>query len=127
MKSRDLFKDIFTLAVRLLGLVFLYLGLSAVTPLLDFSAIETAAKSDLITAILPIVFNLAVAWWLLGGGALIRRAYPETPEISSPSPAQREAAVPAATSTSPKRTADMEAADQKLAALVEKPKDDGVA
>ena len=68
MKSRDLFKDIFTLAVRLLGLVFLYLGLSAVTPLLDFSAIETAAKSDLITAILPIVFNLAVAWWLLGGG-----------------------------------------------------------
>ena len=68
MKSRDLFKDIFTLAVRLLGLVFLYLGLSAVTPLLDFGAIETAAKSDLITAILPIVFNLAVAWWLLGGG-----------------------------------------------------------
>ena len=90
MKSRDLFKDIFTLAVRLLGLVFLYLGLSAVTPLLDFGAIETADKSDLITAILPIVFNLAVAWWLLGGGLLIRRAYPETPGISSASPAQRE-------------------------------------
>ncbi|MGH7993030.1 MAG: hypothetical protein ACREDQ_05905 [Limisphaerales bacterium] len=127
MKSRDLFKDIFTLAIRLLGLVFLYLGLSAVTPLLDFGAIETAAKSDLITAILPIVFNLVVAWWLLGGRVLIRRAYPETPEISSPFPAPRQAAVPAATSTSPKRMADLEAADKKLAALVEKPKDDGVA
>ena len=76
MKSSDLFKDIFGLAVRLLGLVFLYLGLRAVTPMLDLGAIETAGKSDLITAILPIFFNLAVAWWLLGGGSLIRRAYP---------------------------------------------------
>jgi hypothetical protein len=127
MKSRHLFKDIFTLAVRLLGLVFLYLGLSAVTPLLDFGAIETAAKSDLVTAILPIVFNLAVAWWLLGGGLLIRRAYPETPEISAPSPAQREEAMPATTSPSLKRTTEMDAADKKLAALVEKPKDDHAA
>jgi hypothetical protein len=123
MKSRDLFKGIFTLAVRLLGLVFLYLGLSAVTPLLDFGAIETAAQSDLITAILPIVFNLGVAWWLLGGGVLIRRAYPETSAGSSASPAQREEAVPTTTSPSPKRTTDMDAADKKLAALVEKSKD----
>ena len=123
MKSRDLFKDIFALAVRLLGLVFLYLGLSAVTPLLDFGALETAAKSDLITAILPIVFNLVVAWWLLGGGVLIRRAYPETSTSSSASPAQREEAMPATTAAAPERTADMEAADKKLAALVEKSKD----
>jgi len=124
MKSRDLFKDVFTLAVRLLGLVFLYLGLSGVTPLLDFSAIETADKSDLITTILPIVFNLAVAWWLLGGGVLIRRAYPETPGISSPSPAPREAAMSSATSPSPQRTTYLDAADEKLSTLVEKPKDD---
>jgi hypothetical protein len=127
MKSRDLFKDIFTLAVRLLGLVFLYLGLSAVTPLLDFSAIETADKSDLITTILPIVFNLAVAWWLLGGGLLIRRAYPETPVIPSLSPAQREEAMSTTTSTLPQRTTEMESANKKLAALVEKPKDDRTA
>ena len=42
MKSRDIFKDIFGLAVRLLGLLFLYFGLSAVPPLLDLGAIETA-------------------------------------------------------------------------------------
>ena len=124
MKSRDLFKDIFTLAVRILGLVFLYLGLSAVTPLLDFSAIETADKSDLITAILPIVFNLAVAWWLLGGGRLIRRAYPETPGIPSASPAQRETAMSTTPSPSPQRMTDLEAADKKLSTLVEKLKDD---
>ncbi len=127
MKSRHLFKDIFTLAVRLLGLVFLYLGLSAVTPLLDFGAMETAANSDLVTAILPIVFNLAVAWWLLGGGMLIRRAYPETPGISTPSRDQKEEAVPTTTSPALKRTTEMEAADKKLAALVEKPKDDPTA
>jgi hypothetical protein len=127
MKSRDLFKDIFTLAVRLLGLVFLYLGLSAVAPLLDFSAIETTDKSDLITTILPIVFNLAVAWWLLGGGLLIRRAYPETPVIPSLSPAQREEAMSTTTSTLPQRTTEMESANKKLAALVEKPKDDRTA
>ncbi len=127
MKSRHLFKDIFTLAVRLLGLVFLYLGLSAVTPLLDLGAIETAAKSDLLTAILPIVFNLVVAWWLLGGGQLIRRAYPETPEMFSRSLAQREDAMPATRSASPQQTMNMDAADKKLSALVEKPKDDRVA
>ncbi|HLZ55092.1 MAG TPA: hypothetical protein VKS19_11485 [Verrucomicrobiae bacterium] len=127
MKSRHLFKDIFTLAVRLLGLVFLYLGLSAVPPLLDFGALETAAQSDIVTAILPIVFNLAVAWWLLGGELLIRRAYPEARGTSIPSPAQREDAVPATTSPSLKRTTEMEAADKKLASLVEKPKGDHAA
>ncbi len=127
MKSRDLFKDIFALAVRLLGLVFLYLGLSAVTPLLDLGALETAAKSDLLTAILPIVFNLVVAWWLLGGGVLIRRAYPTTSASSSAPPVQREEAMPATTAAAPGRTMDMDAADKKLAALVEKPKNNHAA
>ena len=130
MKSRDLFKDIFSLAVRLLGLVFLYLGLSAVAPLLallDFSTIQTANAGDIITAILPIVFNLLVAWWLLGGRWLIRRAYPETSRISPYSPAPKEGALSPAMPAQSQRTPDMEVADKKLAALVEKPKDDRAA
>jgi hypothetical protein len=124
MKPRDIFKDIFGLAVRLLGLVFLYLGLSAVTPLLDFSAIETAVKSDIITAILPIVFNLAIAWWLLGGGWLIRRAYPEASRIAPHSFAPGEGTAPAAKSGQSQGTTDMDVADKKLASLVGKTKDD---
>jgi hypothetical protein len=130
MKSRDLFKDIFSLAVRLLGLVFLYLGLSAVAPLLallDFSTIQTANAGDIITAILPIVFNLLVAWWLLGGGFLIRRAYPVTSRISPCSPAPKEGSLSTDVLAQSQRTPDMEVADKKLAALVEKPKDDRAA
>ena len=121
MKSRDLFKDIFSLAVRLLGLVFLYLGLSAVTPLLDFGAIETAARGDIITALLPIAFNLAVAWWLLDGRWLIRRAYPELNNFSANSPVPGQS-TPVTTSSPPRAATDADAADKKLAALVEKPK-----
>lgn len=123
MKPRDIFKDIFGLAVRLLGLVFLYFGLSAVPPLLDLGALETAAKSDIITALLPIVFNLAVAWWLIGGGWLIRRAYPETSRISAHSPAQGAGTTPTTKLAQSQGMADMDAADKKLASLVEKPKD----
>ena len=124
MKSRDLFKDIFTLAVRLLGLVFLYFGLSSIPPLLDLGAIETAAKSDIITALLPIAFNLLVAWWLLGSGWLVRRAYPEASGISAHFPRQGEGIAAVAKSVQPQGTKDMDAADKKLAVLVEKPKDD---
>ena len=130
MKPRDIFKDIFGLAVRLLGLVFLYLGLSAVAPLLallDFSAIQTANAGDIITAILPIVFNLVVAWWLLGGRLLIRRAYPETSRISPYSPAPKEGASSTTKPAQSQGMPDMEIADKKLAALVEKPKDDRAA
>jgi hypothetical protein len=122
MKSKDLFKDIFSLAVRLLGLVFLYLGLSAVPLLLDFGAIETAARSDIITALLPIAFNLAVAWWLLDGRWLVRRAYPESNNVSAHSPVQGQSTPPATASTPPQSAMDADAADKKLAALVEKPK-----
>jgi hypothetical protein len=124
MKPRDLFKDIFTLAVRLLGLVFLYFGLSSVPPLLDLGAIETAAKSDIITAILPIAFNLLVAWWLLGSGWLVRRAYPEASRISAQLHGQGEGTAAAAKSAQSQGTKDMGAADKKLAPLVERPKDD---
>jgi len=119
MKSGDIFKGIFGLAVRLLGLVFLYFSLSAVPPLLDLGAIETAGKTDIITAVLPIVFNLAIGWWLIGGGLLIRRAYPEASRIF-PHPARGEGTAPA---IRPEGTAGMDAADKKLAALVGKPQD----
>jgi len=122
MKSRDLFKDIFSLAVRLLGLVFLYFGLSAVPPMLDLGAIETAGKSDILNAILPIVFNLVVAWWLMGGGLLTRRAYPEASRSSPDSHAQREAAALATKPAPSQGMTDADATDKRLAPLVEKPK-----
>jgi len=123
MKTRDIFRDIFGLAVRLLGLVFLYFGLSAVPPLLDLGAIETAGKSDILNAILPIVFNLAIAWWLIGGGWLIRRAYPEAAGIFSPSGAPEAEAARATRPIPSQGMADKETAETKLAALVGKPKD----
>ena len=126
MKSRDLFRDIFGLAVRLLGLVFLYLGLRAVTPMLDLGAIETAGKSDIITAILPVVFNLAVAWWLIRGGFLIRRAYPESSKISPRPDAPEEGTASATRPTRSEGMTDEDATDKKLSRLVEKPKDSHV-
>jgi hypothetical protein len=114
-------KDIFGLAVRLLGLLFLYFGLKAVMPMLDLELIENPDKSDVINGLMPVVFNLAIAWWLLGGG-LARRAYPE-PKTSEPArPPERREPAPAqpAQSQSPELTG-MERAEQKLAALVDKP------
>ena len=122
MKPGDIFKGIFALAVRLLGLVFLYFGLSAVPPLLDLGAIETAARSDILAALLPIVFNLLVAWWLIGGGLLIRRAYPDAHKFSHLSQTHGENAVPTIKPGARQETTDMDAADQKLQSLVEKPK-----
>jgi hypothetical protein len=116
-------RDIFGLAVRLLGLFFLYLGLRAVSPLLDLGTIENADKSDIISAILPIAFNLVIAWWLLGGGLLVRRAYPEAPKIPDRSRSQTEQRTPATHSIQPQELADMDSTEKKLAALVEKPKD----
>jgi hypothetical protein len=117
-------RDIFGLAVRLLGLFFLYLGLRTVTPLLDLSAIETASKSDIINAIPPIVFNLAVAWWLLGGGLLMRRAYPEAPKSLNHSPPQTKPATATSGLTPSPALTNMDRAEKRLVSLVEKPKND---
>jgi hypothetical protein len=116
-------RDIFGLAVRLLGLFFLYLGLRAVSPVLDLEAIENAGKSDIINAILPIAFNLLVAWWLLGGGLLMRRAYPDGSRIQDHSQPQAERTTPAANSAHSQELTDMDRAEKKLASLVEKSKD----
>ena len=116
-------RDIFGLAVRLLGLFFLYLGLRAVSPVLDLEAIENAGKGDIINAILPIAFNLLVAWWLLGGGLLMRRAYPDASRIQDHSQPPAERTTPAANSAQSQELTDMARAERRLASLVEKSKD----
>ena len=117
-------KDIFGLAVRLLGLWFLYLGMRAMIPLLDLGAIEAAGMGDIVNAILPVVFDFAVAWWLLGGRLLTRLAYPEPPGISSHALPQARQASPAPTSPPSPESANTDSVDKKLAALVDNPNTD---
>ncbi|HUB86611.1 MAG TPA: hypothetical protein VMB22_01875 [Verrucomicrobiae bacterium] len=110
-------KDIFGLAVRLLGLWFLYLGLRAATPLLDLGADRWSSREELVSLILPVVFNLAVAAWLLSGKLLVRWAYPEERRNLS-------AVKPAASTTEAAHSSetDAERTEKRLASLVEKPK-----
>jgi hypothetical protein len=122
-------KDIFGLAVRLLGLLFLYFGLRAVMPMLDLEIYQNPDKVYITNGLMPIVFNLAVAWWLLGGG-LVRRAYPLEPfdrkDFEPARPREQSAPAPAAPARGaplPSELTGMERAEQKLAALVDKPGD----
>ncbi len=91
--------------------------------MLDFWAIETADKSEIINAILPMIFNLVVAWWLIGGGLLIHRAYPEASRIPPHSHAPREGTAPVSKPIQPRGTTDTDRAEKRLASLVEKTKD----
>lgn len=93
--------------------------------MLDLEIIENPDKNDIINGLMPVVFNLAIAWWLLGGW-LARRAYPEskTPDPMRP----RERIDPAPTQAAPSAPSapvltGMERAEQKLAGLVDKPGD----
>lgn len=120
-------KDIFGLAVRILGLYFLYLGLYGIAQMLSSDIIESPDKRDIVYALLPVAFNLIVGWWLLGGGLLVRRAYPETSKVSDLLPPQPKRSTPPsepseATPSSSPEPAGMDQAEKKLAALVEKPK-----
>ena len=75
MKPRDIFK----LAVRVLGLVFLYHGLSALPTVIPL--ILTSAIGNFVIGVLMVVWPLAIAWWLIGGATLLTgRAYPQTTE-----------------------------------------------
>ncbi len=68
-------KDILNLAIRILGLAFLYRGLSAIpiAPAALFGSVGTA-----IMAVLTVGWPLLVAYWLLRGAPLLMRiAYPD--------------------------------------------------
>ena len=126
-----LFQNIFGLIVRLLGLLFLYFALKGVSPLLDLDVLESPDKNEIINDLMPVVFNLAVALWLIRG-AFVRWAYPDLQKNSEPSlpsvqptPPPLGPTAPPASAPSPELTAEltgMARAEEKLAALVEKPK-----
>jgi hypothetical protein len=129
MNSKDIFKDSFSLAVRLLGLYLFYVGLKDLdTPaLLDVTIIKAEKLSDIVSAVLPVIFNLAVAWWLLGSRVLTKRAYPKPSQSLDHLHSPSGQAVPVSKSHQTQRLTDMEAAEEKLAALVGKPKDGSLA
>ena len=127
MKSGDLFKDIFSLAVRLLGLVFLYLGLSAVTPLPGLQRHPDSQRRRhhhrAFTDSFQSARRLVAAGWPMADPP----GLPGDIGISPYSPAPEEGALSTTGPAQSQRTPDMEVADKKLAALVEKPKDDRAA
>jgi hypothetical protein len=116
-------KDIFGLGVRLLGLIFLYLGLNAVAQALGSDLIEAPDKSDIINGVLPIVFYLIVSGFLIRGRLLINWAYPEKTPLSESLPPTARPATPTPQPAAPPVASGMARAEEKLAALVEKPKD----
>jgi hypothetical protein len=72
-------RDIFLLAIRLLGLLFLYHGLATVPSVVQIILANASTVGSLINAILLIAWDLLVAWWLIGGAPLLmRHAYPGT-------------------------------------------------
>jgi hypothetical protein len=123
-------KDIFGLAVRLLGLLFLYFGLKAAAPMLNLDFFNPFDKNDFINTLIPVVFNLVVAVWLIGGGwGLLGWAYPERLErpklfqpVSEPASPQPKPATPSPQAVPQPELTGMARAEEKLAALVEKPK-----
>jgi hypothetical protein len=126
MKPRDISKEIFGLAIRLLGLYFLWVGLSNlnVPALMNVQMLKGDEISDILTAVLPAAFNLAVAWWLLGGKLLIRRAYPEAPRMIERFDSAPERSVSTPKPARSQELTDMECADKKLEAFLTKPKQD---
>jgi hypothetical protein len=64
-------KDYFALAVRILGLIFLYHGVMMIPALFTFT----------LMALITVALFLAVAWWLIGGAPpLVEHAYPASAE-----------------------------------------------
>jgi len=75
-------KDIFSLAIRLVGLFFVYLAARNVP------VIWNSSGTAFFSTILVVAFFLAVAWWLLGGAPLLmQRAYPEETKDETTKPA----------------------------------------
>ena len=75
-------KEILQLAVRLLGLVFLYHGLSGVPTLLP---VALSGVGNLFLPLFMLGWPLLLAYWLLRGAPLIMRiAYPDTTPTAAP-------------------------------------------
>jgi len=73
-------KRIFSIAVRLLGLVFLYHGLQALpTAMIQFwSSVSSASAGGVFVSFTIVAWPLLVAYWLLRGAPLpMRTAYPK--------------------------------------------------
>lgn len=69
-------KDLFILAVRLLGLYFLYQGLTSLAAI--FPVVLAGVITGILSSLLFSAWLLAVAWWLLGDASqIIQRAYPD--------------------------------------------------
>lgn len=76
-------KDIFKLAVQLLGLAFVYHGLTTLPVMVTaiYTALTGAHLVSFILTILMAIWPLAVAYWLLSGAPLLMRiAYPDSNE-----------------------------------------------
>jgi hypothetical protein len=75
-------KDIFSLAIRLVGLFFICLAA------VSAPVIWNSSGNGFFRAILVVGFFLAVAWWLLGGAPLLmQRAYPDETKDETAKPA----------------------------------------
>ncbi|MEI9863906.1 MAG: hypothetical protein WDN00_05015 [Limisphaerales bacterium] len=129
MNSKDICKDVFDLTIRLFGLYFLYIGLKDldVPALMDLTIIKGDTLNDVFSAIVSALFNLVVAWWLLGSKSLVLRAYPATAKnLNQPHSSTEYMRIVSKPPQSPELK-EMEAAEIKLATLVGKPKDCSVA
>jgi hypothetical protein len=89
-------KDIFGIAVRFIGLVFLYQGLSSVPT--AFASVCPVFPHFFIKNLIPSIFvtgwPLVVGYWMVRGAPwLMRRAYPERATEAAPpnqTPAPRD-------------------------------------
>jgi hypothetical protein len=80
-------REILKLAVRLLGLVFLYQGLQALPPGLFqlWRAIPIMNSEMIFSSLATAGWPLLVAYWLLRGAPLIMRtAYPDAADSTEP-------------------------------------------
>jgi len=85
-------KDIFNLALRLIGLAFLYQGLVAVpSAIMNFCPVFPHFQfRTLLPSAVLIGWPLAVAWWLIRGAPwLMRLAYPPQKEGPPIEPVKR--------------------------------------
>ncbi len=70
-------KSIFSLAVRLLGLAFLYRGLEGLPAVLNI--FPAGSFWNFVNTVVAIVWPFAVALWLVKGAPLVvRTAYPDS-------------------------------------------------